>query len=79
MAFGRSNYVLRWHEPQVKSKKPVLLGVETFSGSQIADLLCRIETLLATGHLISVNPPAEPHTVEVTANPSDCTIDVIAK
>lgn len=78
----RDRFVLRWHEAQTRSgpgRRQQLIGMESYLTHQIADLLIRIEQLLVSGYLISVNPPANPPTVDADITPSTCTLDVIAR
>lgn len=79
MTIPRDRFVLRSHEPQDRpgpGRRQRLIGMESFGPHQIADLLLRVEELLLKGYILSLNPPAEPPTEDVTA--SDCTIDVVA-
>jgi hypothetical protein len=54
--------------------------MESFGQHQMADLLMRIETLLAQGYILSINPPAQMPTVDaaVCPDPSTACLTVLA-
>lgn len=83
MRLPRNRYVLRASLPVTRSgpgRRQEQVAMQTFGPHQMADLLIQIETLLAQGHIISVNPPSEPPTVDIAlcADPSEATITVAA-
>lgn len=83
MPLPRDRYILRSHEPQIRTgtgRRQQLVSMESFGGHQIADLLIRVETLLAQGYILSINPPAQPPTVDadLCADPANTTITVLA-
>lgn len=81
MTLPRDRYILRSHQPvtrQGPGRKQQLIGMESFGPHQMADLLIRVEALLAAGCILSINPPALPPTVDATPNPTDCTLTVLA-
>lgn len=50
-----SRYVLRWSDTNLKKKNAV--GMESFTPSQMPDMLCRVEELVGYGYQVSVSPP----------------------
>lgn len=83
MTLPRDRYVLRAHEPQIRpgpGRKQQLIGMESYGPHQLADLLMRVETLLAQGYILSINPPAQMPTVDaaLAVDPTTATITVLA-
>lgn len=77
-------YELRCHEPAPRTgpgRKTTLISAESFGAHQIADLLMRVETLLAHGYQLTIRPPATPPTVDAlpAIDPTDCTLTVSAR
>lgn len=83
MTLPRDRYSLRVSEPQSRSgpgRRQQLVGMESFGAHQMPDLLMRVETLLAQGYILSINPPAQMPTVDaaVCPDPSTACLTVIA-
>lgn len=83
MTLPRDRYVLRAHEPLTRGgpgRKQQLVSMESYGSHQLADLLMRVEALLGHGYILSINPPAQPPTVEAVAcpDPANTTITVLA-
>lgn len=83
MTLPRDRYSLRVSEPQARSgpgRRQQLVAMESFGSHQLADLLMRVETLLAQGYILSINPPAQSPTVDaaVCPDPTTATITVLA-
>lgn len=76
MTLPRDRYSLRVSEPQSRSgpgRRQQLVSMESYGAHQLADLLMRVETLLAQGYILSINPPAQMPTVDATTNPDPST------
>lgn len=83
MTLPRDRYVLRASVPVTRSgpgRRQQQVAMESYAPSQMADLLMRVEALLAQGHILSINPPTSPPTVDaaVCADPTTATITVLA-
>lgn len=86
MTLPRDRYVLRASVPVTRSgpgRRQQQVAMESYAPSQMADLLMRIEALLAQGHILSINPPAQSPTVDAAlavdaVDPTTATITVLA-
>jgi hypothetical protein len=64
----RNRYVLHWSEPSTTSRRQPPMGHEVYGPERLSDLLVRVEALLGWGYGVSITPPAEPPTIEVSAS-----------
>lgn len=83
MRTTKDRYVIRASLPVSRpgpGRRQQQVAVESYGTHQLADVLMRVETLLSQGHILSINPPAEPPTVDAVAcpDPTTATITVLA-
>lgn len=70
----RNRYVLVWSDPIASGRRPSLLGHETYGRERVADLLAKVEELLAYRYAVSITPPLSTATVTIAASEAICDV-----